>query len=172
MGILVDQACRPTARFIAVLAFAAGQLRAQQLTQQAVQQAPPISLSVQEAVDRALATHPALTARAESVSAAMGLVEQSRLRPNPTLFAQSENWNVRWPEGVGPTHNDQFFYASQRIETADKRQRRVELSEASLRLTGLDRDLAMRQIAARVRQAYWAALGAQSVVDLLQESLE
>jgi hypothetical protein len=43
------------------------------------------------------------------------------------------------------------------LETGGKRQRRIELAEESMGLTQLDPELLARQIATRVRLAYWSA---------------
>ncbi len=131
------------------------------------------TLSLDEAVARALATHPALAVQSQRIQTAAGLAQQAGLRPNPRLILQSENWSFSGApqQGVG-TFVDQFLYGSQVLETGGKRQRRVDLSVSNQRASELDRDVVARQIAGRVKAAYWAALGAQRVYQLLQDSIE
>ncbi len=130
-------------------------------------------LTLDAAVKEAILHHPRVEAETERVAAANGMVQQAGLRPNPRLYIQSENWNVGSPiQPVASTFTDQFFYASQVLETGGKRQRRIELAQENTVAAQLDRELVTRQIAARVKMAYWAATGAQRVVDLLRDSQE
>ncbi|MEQ1947753.1 MAG: TolC family protein [Bryobacteraceae bacterium] len=127
-------------------------------------------LSIDEAVRRALANHPLLAAQTERIAAAGGLVQQARLRPNPIIYMQSENWSITGADPIGTSVNsDQFGYFTQTIETGNKRQRRVEASQEAQKLTTLERELLEKQIAARVKQAYWAAAGAERIRQLWVE---
>ncbi|MEQ1883494.1 MAG: TolC family protein [Bryobacteraceae bacterium] len=130
-------------------------------------------LSIDEAVRRALANHPLLAAQTERIAAAGGFVQQARLRPNPTIYLQSENWSIT---GADPIHtsvnSDQFGYFMQTIETGNKRQRRVEASQQVKKLTELEKELLEKQIGFRVKQAYWAAVGAERVRQLWVEQQE
>jgi cobalt-zinc-cadmium efflux system outer membrane protein len=129
-----------------------------------------ITLSLEDAVRMALESHPLLNARAQHTVAMQGLVTQAGLRPNPVFIFQSENWKFA---GGGPFNignaTDQFAYISQVIETAGKRQRRLEWSQENARIAGLDRELLQKQIAARVKHAYWAAVGAERIRQLWVE---
>jgi cobalt-zinc-cadmium efflux system outer membrane protein len=57
----------------------------------------------------------------------------------------------------------------QTLETAGKRERRVDVAAANITRAQLERELTERQIATRVKQAYWLALGAQRAVELLAQ---
>jgi outer membrane protein, heavy metal efflux system len=126
--------------------------------------------SVEGAVRIALNSHPLLAGRMEHIAAVESLTTQAGLRPNPRLVFQSENWKFAGGHefNIG-TSTDQFLYGSQVIETAGKRQRRVELGQETARLANLDRELLQQQIAARVKKAYWAAVGAERVHQLWME---
>lgn len=103
---------------------------------------------------------------------AEGLRRQAGLTFNPRLVLQSENTRPYGnPSFVYPRDTDNFAYLSQTFETGGKRDRRVELASASLRRTELERDLTARQIAGRVKFAYWAAVGARQAEHLLRENL-
>ena len=127
------------------------------------------SFSVREAVARALAGHPLLAAGAARVAVSSGHLEQAGLRPNPRLVLQSENWRAYG--GFQPNEElDHYGYLSQPFETAGKRLRRVEAARAGLRRAELEKELLARQIAARVKQAYWAAAGAVRISQLWLEN--
>lgn len=130
------------------------------------------SLSLEDAVRRALENHPRLAADSARIAAARGLTTQAGLRPNPRLTVQSENWTFKGApnQSIASTFTDQFLFASQLLETAGKRQRRVDLAEAGVRAAVDDREVTTRQIAARVKLTYWAAVGAHRVAGLLREN--
>lgn len=124
-------------------------------------------LSLSDAVDLALRTHPLLSASTARTEAASGLLLQSGLRPNPRLVFQTENWR---PAGIPARDTDNFAYLVKPIETGGKRLRRVEAAEIGVRRAELERELVARQILGRVRQAYWAAAGAEKVHQLLVDN--
>jgi len=130
------------------------------------------ALGVDDAVNRALRHHPRLAEGTARIAAMQGLQTQASLRPNPRLTIQSENWTFAAPpaQPVVSTFTDQFLFASQLIETAGKRQRRIDAAEAALNVVRQDREVSARQIAMRVKLAYWAAAGAHRIVGLLREN--
>lgn len=130
------------------------------------------TLTVREAVERALASHPALGVAAERVAALEGLRQQAALRLNPRFIFQTENlrgWQS--PEFRFGTQTDTFAYLQQTLETAGKRERRTELAEANRRRGDLERELLRRQIAARVKAAYWHAAAAQRLLSVWEEAV-
>ncbi|MEO8099457.1 MAG: TolC family protein [Acidobacteriota bacterium] len=131
-----------------------------------------IVLTLQDAVQQAMDAHPLVRADAQRIVTADALTQQAGLRPNPRLFVQSENWNFTGSptQPIASVFTDQFLYASQSLETAGKRQRRVDLAQQNVQLTQLDHEILRRQIEFRVRLAYWNAAGAQRVLDLLREN--
>ncbi len=115
-------------------------------------------LTLKEAVARALAAHPALRESAEKVSAAEGLRRQAGLRPNPRFTFQAENLGANPGPGFDYARDaDTFAYLTQPIETGGKRQRRMDAAGSATRRAELERELLRRQVAARVKLAYWAA---------------
>lgn len=130
------------------------------------------TLTLREAVDRALSAHPALAASQQRLAASEGGRVQAGLAPNPRLVLQTEN--VR-PYGDRPgfvfwRDTDDFAYLLNTFETSGKRQRRVDLASTDVRRAELDTELARRQVASRVAQAYWHAAGAQLLHDLLVDT--
>ena len=123
-----------------------------------------VHLSVREAVAQALASHPALAAGAERVRATEALRTQAGLRPNPRfVFQTGEPAQLGAPTFRFGENADTYAYGSQLFETGGKRERRVEAAGAGVRRAELERELASRQIAARVKQSYWRAAAAQKV---------
>lgn len=128
-------------------------------------------LTPQQAVETALRSHPLLSAAGARTTAAGAFVMQSGLRPNPRLFIQTENWRPYGTPGFSPNHDlDIYAFVTQPVETAGKRERRMELAKAGLHRTELEREVIARQIALRVRQAYWNAASAEKLHRLLIEN--
>lgn len=128
------------------------------------------SLSLAEAVALALREHPALAAGSDRIAATEGLKQQAGLQLNPRLILQSENARPYGNPGfVYMRDSDNFAYLQQTLETAGKRERRVDVAAANITRAQLERELTERQIATRVKQAYWLALGAQRAVELLAQ---
>lgn len=137
-------------------------LAAQVLSQQ--------SLTLESAVSAALERHPVLVAAQERIASARGAQRQAQLRLNPRLNLQTEN--ARIPNGTPPflfwQQTDNFAFLQQTFETAGKRARRTDVASIALRRGELEYELERRRVALRVRQAYWAAAGAQKIVELLE----
>ncbi len=130
------------------------------------------SLSLRDAVSQALRTHPLLAAGSERIAAAEGLRVQSSYRPNPRIILQTENLRAHGEPGFKFSDQaDTYAYFSQLIETAGKRDRRVEVASANVRRAELERELLERQIAGRVKLAYWNAAGAQKAYELLLDTI-
>jgi outer membrane protein TolC len=122
-------------------------------------------------VDHALRSHPLLTAGSERIAASAGLLRQAGLRPNPRATLQTENWRPYGNPSFRPgADTDTFAFLIQPLETAGKRERRRDLASAHVRRAELERELLARQIAGRVRQAYWNAAGAEKIRDLWVEN--
>ncbi|MEN6536877.1 MAG: TolC family protein [Bryobacteraceae bacterium] len=129
------------------------------------------SLSLRDAVSEAISRHPMLTAGTERVAVSEGLRRQASQRPNPKMYLQVENVRAQGQPGfVYGRDADSYAYMSQVIETAGKRDRRIDTASESVRRAELERELLARQLAFRVKQAYWSAAGAQKIHELLVES--
>jgi len=130
------------------------------------------TLSLKEAAEQALAGHPALQAEAGRVTASEGVRLQAGLRPNPRFTFQTENLRANGTPPFSFSRDaDTYAYLTQPIETAGKRARRIDVAEAGVRRAQLEMDLVRRQIAARVKSAYWSAAGAQKIRGLLRENV-
>ncbi len=127
-------------------------------------------LSLREAVETALKSHPLLAVGANRVAVSEGLRRQASLTFNPKLILQSENTRPYSPFRF-LRDTDNFAYLQQTLETGGKRERRADVAAAGVERAGLDRDLLAFQITGRVRQAYWFAAGAQMAAQLIAENL-
>ena len=130
-----------------------------------------IRLGPGEAVARAIASHPLLEAGERQVAVAEGIRRQAGMAPNPVFLFQHENIRSS-PDSLIPywSWTDTFAYLRQPLETGGKRARRKEAADFEVRRAELRREWLRKQIAARVKQAYWDAAGANRVHSLLVES--
>ena len=129
------------------------------------------SLTLNDAVSTALAGHPLLAAGQQRIASATGQRRQAGLTFNPRLVLQAEN--LRFPGDtpyVVNRDNDYFAFLQQTLESSGKRGKRVELASLGLRTAELELEILRRQVAFRVRHAYWAAAGAQRSHELLVAS--
>jgi cobalt-zinc-cadmium efflux system outer membrane protein len=124
---------------------------------------------VQDAVERALQTHASLKAEAEGVSVARGLQKQSGVFPNPTF--QFENQNLR-PGQTYTRDVDTYAYLTQPLDVFGKRKQRIAVAVQGVNSSQARYELVRRQIAESVKQAYWAARGAQEARDLLKATVD
>jgi cobalt-zinc-cadmium efflux system outer membrane protein len=127
-------------------------------------------LTLNDAITVALNTNATISAGEQRVKFAEALTVQAGLGPNPRLTFQHEN--IRAWERPGPVYlrdTDTFLYASQTIEVAGKRRLRVETSSAGVARAEAEQQIVRRQVALRVAGAFWAALGAERVQQLLVE---
>jgi len=130
------------------------------------------TLTLEEAVQRALQSHPDLGAAANRVESQEGLRIQAGKTHNPIFNFQWENLRAWQSPGLRTfEESDIFGFLQQQWETFGKRRRRVERASVGVRLAELEGDLARRQVVLRVKSAYWRALAAQKRVNLLDESI-
>ncbi len=131
------------------------------------------ALTLRDAVERALARHPQLTIATLEVESQEGLKVQAGKTYNPSLNFQLEDVRAWQSPGYRAFQDGEYFaFLQQQWELFGKRQRRTEQADAAVRIASLERELARRQIALRVKAAYWQALGAQQRYTLLQDNLD
>src|SRR5258708_32063146 len=126
-------------------------------------------LSQEEAVNKALQSRASLRAESERVSAAEGLKKQAGLRPNPEFQFQNENLRP------GQTYGrdvDTLALINQSLDILGKRKQRVAFATEGVNRTQTEYDLALRQVAQRVKLAYWSARGSQEVREVLKTTVD
>lgn len=129
------------------------------------------ALTLDEAVQTALATHPVLAAGRQAIEAARGLERQARLTFNPRLNLQVENLRIPGSPFVYGRDTDNFAFLQQTFETAGKRGLRGGVAAQQVRRNEIDVQILERQIRLRVAEAWWRALGAQRARDLIVETM-
>lgn len=128
------------------------------------------TISLDQALQRAIKAEPRLELNVTLAEAAEGQIEQANVRPNPVVGAEFENFL-----GTGPLNGVQALEAtlgiSQVIETADKRDKRTALARAERTLVDWQRESLLAKMEASVRAAFIDVLLAQEVVDLRRDQL-
>lgn len=133
----------------------------------------PSALGPDAAVRIALEARREVQASQQETAAREGLVRQAGFRPNPTLSVQTENWRAWGSPGfqVGD-QIDAFLFASQRIETAGKRRKRVASAEADRAVAERETELVRWRISRAVTRAWWQAWAAAERVRSLAGAVE
>jgi cobalt-zinc-cadmium efflux system outer membrane protein len=129
------------------------------------------ALTLDAAIDRALQSDPGIRAAAAGVDAARGGVQQARVRPNPELSAEVENFNGRG-DLRGFSGAEATFGLSQEIELGGQRGARIRLADRELHGAELDRVLRGLGLIRDVQSAYYDALAAQELVLIAEERLD
>ncbi|CAN7399856.1 TolC family protein [Massilia sp. LjRoot122] len=145
----------------------AAQTAAQSTSEHSVHEAVPAAntpLTLDQAVEKALAANPGLRAAALDVAIAGGMRRQSALFPNPELSF------VR--EGTQRGTRTQTVQLSQVLELGGKRSARIRLADSEQRLAAGSLDAARIDLRGDVTIAYFDALAAQERVRLAQASLD
>lgn len=132
------------------------------------QEAAPLTL--QDAIARAVESDPGLRAANAGVDAARGGLRQARVRPNPQLSAEVENFNgegeLRGFDGAETT-----FSLSQEIELGGRRSARIRLADRELHGAELERAVRGLDLIRDVQTAYYNALAAGELVLIAEERL-
>ncbi|MEQ1617665.1 MAG: TolC family protein [Terricaulis sp.] len=127
-------------------------------------------LTLQEALARAIESDPGLRAADAGIDAARGGLRQARVRPNPELGAEIENFNgrgdLRGFDGAETT-----FSLSQEIELGGRRRTRIALADRELHGAELDRAIRGLDLLRDVQAAYYDALAAEEIVTIERERL-
>lgn len=128
-------------------------------------------LTLPEALARATATAPLLKAARAGVDAERGRLDQARLRPNPELSVDVENFAGSRPfrglDGAELTASVQ-----QPIELGGKRAARVDAGQAALEAATLRAAQARLDLEQAVRRAHAEAAAAQEVLALARSESE
>ncbi|HKW90279.1 MAG TPA: TolC family protein [Methylomirabilota bacterium] len=126
----------------------------------------PTSLTMQQAVDLAMRSNPALRAKQFEFQAVGAGEVTAGLRPNPTANFLAEQF------GGGSASQTQYTVnVGQPIELGGKRQRRLESARAATRVTGHELDDLRRQVAFQVKKAFTDALVGRDGLALAEENL-
>jgi outer membrane protein, heavy metal efflux system len=125
------------------------------------------TLSLREAVEKALQSRASLKAEAEQVTAAEGLEKQAKLLPNPSFEFQNENLR---PGQTYTKDVDTLAMISTPLDVLGKRKQRIALAAEGVNRAQADRNLARWQVIQRVKLAYWTARGSQEFLEVLKST--
>lgn len=129
------------------------------------------TITLKEALQRAGAEAPTISALETDVEAAEGLERQAALRPNPEVSLDVENVGGSGAfRGFNSTETT--LAASQRVELGGKRGARIRAARAETRVAELQAALAVAQLGADIRQNYAVAVGARSRLELARGIVE
>jgi outer membrane protein, heavy metal efflux system len=129
-------------------------------------QAWPESISIDEAVTRALKGSAILRAKQQEYRASQANEVTAGLWPNPVASYIAEQLGNR---NVDP---QQTVTLGQPIELGGKRQRRLDSARAASQVTAAEVDDLRRQVVAQVKRAFTDMLVAEAIVNLTTESLK
>ncbi len=150
----------------------AGCLSAALLLLQAAPMFAQQSLSLHEAIRMGLAQAPEARTSSDRVELERAQIENARLRPNPRLYLQSEDLRP-WVQSFSfPNDTEDYGYVSDTFELDGKRSKRIAYAESGVRRSEAEQVLGLRQIAAGIADAYWAAEAATASVTEWQHQLE
>ncbi len=125
-------------------------------------------LTLQDAIARAVEADPGLRAANAGVDAARGGLRQARVRPNPELSAEVENFNgegqLRGFDGAETT-----FSLSQELEFGGRRSARIRLADRELHGAELERAARGLDLIRDVQTAYYDALATAELVLIAEE---
>ncbi len=125
------------------------------------------TLSLRDAVEKALQSRASLKAEAERVTAAEGLEKQAKLLPNPSFEFQNENLR---PGQTYTKDVDTLAMISTPLDVLGKRKQRIALAAEGVNRAQADRNLARSQVIQRVKFAYWTARGSQEILEVLKST--
>ena len=143
---------RPTAVLRTTVAMALAALQAL-LTAQS-----PSTLSLNDAMARAIEANRTLLAARTARAIDVAGIRAARQRPNPEISFENERETPHWA-----------FTGTVPLETSGKRQRRIDVANATLAVTEAETARITADVRADVRRAYYQVVGAVRRVAIAQE---
>jgi cobalt-zinc-cadmium efflux system outer membrane protein len=128
-----------------------------------------VRITLDGALRIALENNATLLAKVEELRSIRAGEITAALRPNPTFgYTFSNIGGYTGPHG----HLDQNQTLQGTIETAGKRQKRIELAQASSQITEFELEDVRRMVTFQVRSSYAGVVGARAKIDLAQSNLK
>jgi cobalt-zinc-cadmium efflux system outer membrane protein len=122
------------------------------------QTAAPSSLSLNEAMARAIAANRTVLAAQAARAIDLAGVQAAAQHPNPELSVEEERETPHWS-----------FGGTLPLELSGKRGRRVDVANATLAVTEADTQRVIADVRADVRRAYYQAVAASRRVEVAQD---
>lgn len=132
---------------------------------------PTAPITMQQAVDLALANNPTILAAQQHLSAVKATQVTAGLRQNPTLTLYGQG--VTLPE-INPNGNPYYYSAnvSRLFERGEKRRWRLDIATSTIDVTQSQLRDQQRQLVLNVRQAFTNLLVAKQALAIAQENLD
>jgi cobalt-zinc-cadmium efflux system outer membrane protein len=127
-------------------------------------------LTVDQAVDIALARNPEVLAAMTRIDAARGRTLQLRSRPEPQVQASVEGVPIPGLKNQGD-QTEIHLGIEQAFEYPGKRALRTEIGRTGEDMAAAELDRVRRLLAARVKKAYWTAAFAGGAAEALERSI-
>ncbi len=126
---------------------------------------------VENASDEQPSSNPRVYGPQAEEEAARAAIVQARLRPNPQLSVEVEDFAGSGAFS-GLRSTEYTLAIGQQLELGGKRRARIESAEGSARLAGIRSDLAQADLALAVRQRFVGAVAAAQRLELANEIVE
>ena len=118
----------------------------------------PATLTLGDALTRALDGNPSVLAARSARAIDLAGMQAAGQRPNPEVSVEAERETPHWS-----------FGGSVPIEVSGKRQRRIDVAQATLSTTEAETARVMAEVRSDVRRAYFSAVGALRRLEAAQE---
>lgn len=120
----------------------------------------PSVLTLEQALDEAVARSPSIVAAEADVEAARGRLRQAGVRPNPELNVEVENF-VGTGAYTGINATETTVSINQRLDLGGRRSARVSTAQAALKLQEIKLAIAKAELAQGVRGQFATAVAAR-----------
>lgn len=128
-------------------------------------------LSMRQAIELARKNRPEMPAARSRTQSAMEMKRQAGVLMNPKLVYQSENLRTG-PNFSFADQTDTYLYLSQPLEISGKRGGRISVAAEQVERSRIEEQIEERNILYGVKVAFWQALTALQVRDLLAEDIQ
>lgn len=127
-------------------------------------------LTIQQAIDRAIAAAPALRANEAAIAAARAGRVQAGFRPNPTITVEAENFVGTGNYGALKQAEITASY-NHTLERGGKRTARIALADSDIAVAAASVAVSRLELAAQVQRAFLDVLLANEGVRIAEETL-
>ena len=122
-------------------------------------------LTVQDVVEIAIENNPIIKSRRHNIETAEGRIRQANLLPNPEIELFTEEMPTD-ELGLGQSQN--MVSLSQKLEIGGKRRLRVEAANKEKEIFALDIQIAIANVTAEVKKAFFDVLTTQDKIKTCQ----
>ncbi len=129
------------------------------------------TITLQQAITRALKNNPGLSATSFQIEAAKGWVSQAGLRPNPEIGIEFDKFAGN-SDFAGTSQLENSVSLSQEFVTGGKRRLNVKRARIDLEIAKLEGELARRELTEKVAGLYLQLIGLNRLIEIEQRFVE